>query len=137
MRQERALPLRVKSCLEKARCAEIESNPGQRPIRKVPTFRPPTRRLSLSICGGQCRHGIPFQPQTCKAPGPVATLETNNSGYHAFSERCPMGKANVALRAKANQKAMVPEAHRRAFPLRLAAGPGAKRSRQPTGRIKE
>src|SRR5437773_10990668 len=137
MRQERALPPNVKSCWEIAPCNQIESKPGRRPIRKVSTFPPQTRRLSLSICGARYRHGIPFQPQTCKAPDLVVMLETNNFGCHAFSESCPMEKASVGLRARANQKAMVREAHRRAFPLRLAAGRGAKQSRRPNGRTRE
>src|ERR1700756_149979 len=115
MRQERALPRSVTSWSEIAPCDQIESKPGRHPIRKVSTFPPPTRRSSLSISGAQYRHGIPFQPQTCKAPDRVATPETNNFGCHAFSERCPMEKANVGLRARANQKAMVREVHRRAF----------------------
>src|SRR6266487_6451570 len=137
MRQERALPPGAKWRLEIAPCAQIESKPGRRPIRKVSAFPPPTRQLSLSIYGARCRRGIPFQPQTCKARDLVATLETNNSGCRAFSEWCPTEKANVALLARANQKAMVREAHRRPFPLRLAAVRDAKRSRRPTGRIKE
>src|SRR5437667_5023586 len=137
MRQERALPPSAKSRLEIAPCDQIESKLDRRPIRRVSTFPPLTRRLSLSICGAQYRRGIPFQPQTCKAPDLVVTLETNNSGCHAFSERCPMEKANVALPARANQKAMAREAHQRAFPLRLVAGRGAAQLRRLTGRIKE
>src|SRR6266496_6142056 len=133
MRQERALPPSVTSCLEIESCDQIESKPARRPIRKASTFPPPKRRLSLSICGAQYRHGIPFRPRTCRAPDLVVTLETNNFGCHAFSERCPMEKASVGLRARANQRAMVREAHRRAFPLRLAVGRGAKQSRPPNG----
>src|SRR4030095_481177 len=137
MRQERALLPSVTSCLEIASCDQIKSKQARRPTRKVSTFLPLTRRLSSSVCGARCRHGIPFRPQTCKAPDLVATLETNNFGCRAFSECCPMGKANVGLRARADQKAMVREGHRQAFPLRLAAGPGARQSRRPNGRIKE
>jgi len=94
----------------------------RRPIRKVSAFRPPTRRSSLSICGARCRYGIPSRPQTCKALDLVGTLEINSSGYRAFSERGPMGKANAALPARANRKAMVRAARRLHFryDLRLA-----------------
>src|SRR5213596_483547 len=126
MRQERALPPGAKSFLERAPCDQIESKPSRRPMRKASAFQPATRRLSLSICGARCPRGIPFQQQTCKARDLVATLETNNSGCHAFSERCPMEKASVEHQARANQKAMVREARQRPFPPRLAAGRAAK-----------
>src|SRR6266545_5187292 len=137
MRQERASPPGAKSFLERASCDQIESKPARHPRRKGSAFPPPTRRLSFSICGARCRRGIPFQPQTCKARDLVAMLETNNSGCPAFSERGPTEKANAAPLARANRKAMVREARRRPFPLRLAAGRAAKQSLLPTGRIKE
>src|SRR4029450_10694108 len=136
MRQGRALPPSAKSFLEIAPCDQIESKPGRRPIRKVSASPRPTRQLSLSICGEECRRGIPFQPQTCRARDLVGTLETSNFECPGFSDCCPTGKANAVLRARPNQKAMVREARPRPFPLRLAAGRGAKQSRRPTDRIK-
>src|SRR4029453_5346998 len=137
MRQERALPPSAKSCLEIAPCDQIESRPVRRPIRKGSTFPLLTRQLSSAICDARCRPGIPFPPRTCKGQDLVAMLGTNNSGCRAFSDCCPTGKANAALPARANQKAMVREGIRQAFLPRLAADRGAKQSRPPTGRIKE